>query len=460
MSRYSLLIFCFIFSASLRAQINFNELHNQHAANTAARLMPSMLGSNSKNFDLTLFSVYANACNNFVSPYDLRRFAEPSSGGGLYVDEWLESTPAQSKVYVGTDIQLMNAAFTFRRKEKPFLHIAVGARQRNELLFEFDKNLLALFYRGNAQFAGQSVSLPPRLNFMSWLDYHAGIATQIRPGFLNGGVIKPAITVRRLVGIAAFNMPQANIQMYTSPDGRYIDLSSQFQVNVAPGVDSSNISAGFDVSQTRNFLRTGNGTGWGVDVGCSVELNKHFLFHAAVIDLGSIVYDDSSSVYTASGRVRYQGLEMSGLSNPTFTNPLQTDSLIRIFDPQEKAAPFTVRLPSKMIVGAQFQLGQDERNGVKYAAHTFSCFYVQGFSNALSATTKALFNVGYSFSLKNILNVGVNATQGAIPGTAIGAFASLNAGGFRISGGSNNLLPLFQDQAKGSDVFFQLGFGF
>lgn len=452
-----------LFTLPLAAQVNFNEINNQHSCSAGSKYLPTLLGKDSHVFEVNIFNAYAAAGNSFLSLYDINHIGDSIGENEYYIDRLLEKSRDKNTIYAGTDLDLINTSFHIKREGERFLTLGFGIRQRNEFQFTFDKNLLSLLYKGNAPFAGQNISLLPSINYLSLLDYHVSGAYTFEDSNLGGRRIKAAMTLHRLVGISNVQTRRSDITFYTSEDGRYIDVTADLDVHVAPGVDSAYLAnTEFNENTIRNFLLQGHGTGWGIDLGGSIELNSQLEVSASLIDFGFIKFNSSSLNYTRSSTLRYDGVNIDGIVDPQVTSNFDGDSLVDFLKLSETRGSYTIGMPTKLLIHGEWHSPRNEDVLVPYSTHTASVTYLQGMGNYLSSSPYPCLNLGYTFSARNIFSAGVSTTLGGMYGGIIGGgFISLRAPVFKLTFGSNNILSAVSERAaKSSDGYVSLSFLF
>lgn len=438
------------------AQVNFNSINDQHSCESGSKYLPTLSGEDSRVFELNLFNAYLAAGNSFMSLYDINHIGDSLGENRYYFDRLLDNSRERNTIFAGSDIDLINTSFSIKKDEKPFLNFGFGVRQRNEFQFTFDKNLLALLYRGNAPFAGQTINLLPTLNFLSVLDYHVSGAFTYEDVRLGGRRVKTALTLHRLVGISNVATRRSDLYFYTSEDGRYIDVTADLDIHAAPGVDSAYLAnTDFNENTLRNFLLQGHGKGWGIDIGTSLELNEHVELRASIVDFGYIKFNSASLNYSRTSTLRYDGVDLNGIVNPEVSSNFEADSLINFLSLAESKEGYSIGMPTKLFIGGEWHSSRNENAAVPYSTHTASFTYLQGFSNYLSSSVYPCLNIGYTFSARNLLSTGVSATIGGMYGGIMaGSFISFRAPVLKLTIGSNNLLPIFSERAaKSSDGY-------
>jgi hypothetical protein len=430
-------------------QINLHTVQNQHASSTAASYFPSMLGDDCKFFELDLFNVYASAGNSLFSLYDLEQIGANASNEQSYLNRKLDKSRKRNTLYFGTDLNLLNTAIRIPLKNNSTIKAGFGIRQRNEFQFTLDRNMLSLFLNGNKKFEAQSINLLPSINFLSLLDYHFTGAYEFSSSRLGGRRLTTALTLHRLTGLANINSRYSGLEFYTAPDGRYIEVETQLEINTASVGGTSN-AWNFDLGETslQDALKKGCGKGWGIDVGGSLELNSHIQLHAALIDLGFIRFNENATTYIGNKTLRFEGVEVEGIYNPSISNDFEGDSLAEILELTESAGEYVIGMPTKLLICGQWQSQKIEKHRVPYSRHTISACIVQGFRNYLSASPIPALNVGYTLSAGNILNVGINTSVGGLyGGISGGGFISLRGSVMKLTIGSNNFAPLLFSRA-------------
>ncbi len=430
-------------------QVNLHTIQNQHTSNTAATYFPSMLGNDCKFFELDLFNFNASAGNSLFSLYDIEQIGANSSNGQSYLNRKLDQARKYNTLYFGTDLNLLNTAIRIPLKNNSTIKAGFGIRQRNEFQLTLDRNMLSLILNGNKRFEAQSINLLPSINFLSLMDYHFTGAYEFSSTRLGGRKLTTALTLHRLTGLANLNSRDSGLEFYTAPDGRYIEVETQLEINTA-SVGSMSDDWNIDLGETsvKDALTKGCGKGWGIDVGGSLELNSHIQLHAALIDLGFIRFNENATTYSGNKILRFEGAEVEGIYNPSISSDFEGDSLAEILELTESAGEYVIGMPTKLLICGQWQSQKIEKHRVPYSRHTVSACVVEGFGNYLSASPIPALNVGYTLSAGNILNVGINTSVGGLyGGISGGGFISLRGSVMKLTIGSNNLAPLLFSSA-------------
>jgi len=439
------------------AQLNIASLQNAHNSNNAARYLPTYLGDGFKTLQVSVFNPYVTVGSNFTSAKDVREYISSDEISNTMVENTISKLKNKDNlIQAGLDLAIVNIGFNIKNKAgDPFLSIGVGVNERVEMSSSFNKELFLLAYKGNKQFAGQTIQLAPRLNALAYTDYYVSAALNIKvPGTDIG--IKPAVRLRYLSGQASVNMPNSSsVSMYTQPDGRYIDLGLNYQINTSTSGDTVSLSS-TSINIDQNSFQQGAGKGFGMDLGVRVTPMENLSLNIGLMDIGGLRFTKNVVNMSNDTAYRYEGAELTFSDNQRIT----LDSIAGIVEPRYTYDAYKVKLPTKLIISASLGLGKEERKQQSYYKHNLTFTYLQGFNNYLSATKMPYIALGYTHSFQNTVNLGANAAVGGLWGAGIGALVSFKIGGFRIGVNSNNLLPLIAPKSgKGTDIGLMLAFG-
>lgn len=441
------------------AQYNFGQINNPHTHNLASAQLPSLLGDDLKSGEFHLLNMYAGFGNNIVSAGDLMTLSESGNLSNEFIDGFLARTPKQAAVWAGVDLPLLNIFFQVKKKNKPFLFFGLGMRQKIDINATLNKDLLTLIYKGNKGFAGQTVNLSPSLNMLYSNEYFLSLAGQISLpdiGTIKTLSVRPAARFRLINGIAGLSMPDAHIDMYTDPEGRYIDFSTNLQANLASAVDTPDIQSTFGELSPGSFRSAGRG--FGMDLGVGMMALGRIRVHLGLLDIGSVRFTRNAVNYTRTSSYRYEGIDLNGAEEG---NSLSTGNLVELIQPEKTYQPFIMVLPTKFVFSGAYLMKKKTRRRVDYFTHHLQLTYVQGFRNYLNASQAPTLNIGYSYNLANVISPGVHVTMGGLNGLMAGAQMGFRLGMFKMGLGSNNLLPLINSSSgRGTDANLYFGYYF
>ncbi len=192
---------------------------------------------------------------------------------------------------------------------------------------------LSLILKGNAQFAGQTVS-DQDLGLRSYRRSEVGLAVARRWGAWQLGL--------RLRGILGHQFEQVEglrYSLFTAQDGAYLDLSGSYQREVAPSGTP--------------------GWGLGLDLGAIYQVNEQLRFQLAAQDLLGFQRWNGYT-YEVTFDERYEGVAVQDLFSADFDDGELTaglDSLLLAVMPDSVAGAFTHALPATLSVGGDYAFG-------------------------------------------------------------------------------------------------------
>lgn len=244
---------------------------------------------------------------------------------------------------------------------------------------------LELLLRGNAIFAGQTVSD----NFQ----YHRlqtdkfGLGTAFRLGKASVG-----IKANYVSGSNMTSMDNFNFSVFTAEDGSMLSLASEYVLNEA----------------------TDKGQGFGLDLGLTAPLGKKMELQLAVMDLGFMNWD--VNVMDNNGSIDFSGINLNSLVNGEFTDIRLEDTLRQGIFPDTVSGTFSHMLPTRASVGVSYSLKKGSTMFLQLAA-ALGPFAPGGGAPAVS--------LGYQRSW-SWLTIGGQAFGGGIEGWGVGAIAAMH----------------------------------
>jgi hypothetical protein len=463
-----------VLSYNSKAQLNIAEIQNPHQSLNGARYLPTQLGEGFDKVEVQLMHPYLSFGNNVFSFNDIKELANTSTITPELISYALDKLKKKNIFYFGTDVNIFNIGVNVLHKDKtPFLSFGFSVRQKNEFNFQYNSELFSLIYNGNKQFAGQTISLAPSFNFLSYTDFALGAAGNIpvpKMGkFLNVN-IKPAVRLRYIKGIANLNMPENAITMLTAEDGRSIDFGFNYDIHLSLPIDTGSIndviknttgtassttgaSPNINYKKIQSELFKGNGKGLGVDWGVRVDLMPNLSFNVGFTDMGFVKFAKNSITVSNHNHYIFEGYEVKYFNDQQQNITSQVDTVIAKLKPEISYGGYSVPLGSKLIFSTNFKLSKREKRNMIYYKHNFNFTYVQGFSNYLSSVKRAYMCLGYLYSIGNVCNLGVNGSLGGLTLATVGAQITFKISKVKFGINSNNILPLISLNAgRGTDI--------
>jgi len=251
-------------------------------------------------------------------------------------DEMIGDMKENNIFGVGQDFQVFGLGIQFRSKKDPNKKVDFSLQVVDKfgMNLQYSKNLFSLLWKGNKQFAGQTVELGPlAVNANYSREFVLGSAFNLFGNEEDGGM-RMGFRAKYIQGIGAVYMPKSNLSLYTEPEGRYLELSTDYQAYSSGLKDYSAFAM--------------NGTGMGLDLGVTGYLNKHWEFSGSLLDLGQINYKNNNRSFSNNGKIRYEGLIINDLFGSS-ASPEYADTADNIFTPQETNQAFKMGLGTKKV---------------------------------------------------------------------------------------------------------------
>ena len=154
MRKLLLILGCIITATSINAQYNTNGLYNNHFTFDKAAFIPSKLGDNNARFEMRILpNTYLYAGNTFMSIDDI---LYPTTSR---INEIVDDASDANRIGVGTEAPWFAFSYKIKSNDKELLTVGLTSKARAFSNTSLGGNMLRLLWRGNKQFAGQTVDL-------------------------------------------------------------------------------------------------------------------------------------------------------------------------------------------------------------------------------------------------------------------------------------------------------------
>ncbi len=273
----------------------------------------------------------------------------------------------------------------FRIKKTFF---SIGMSQRLSFNIVANNDLLKLIWYSEAQNAGSVLHLDnTTLSESHMLDYHIGLSVPVTSNINIGA------RVHLLQGLSNIQTKNSGLSFTTQSDGNggyNMYTSAYLLVNTSGYQDNGNNN--FNASQ---YLSDFNNIGFAIDLGGSVKLNDQLNVTASVLDLGSVSYHSNNQNFQTNA----DNINLTGsLSNIFKSNDALShlgDTLKSLFNATQFSQNYTVSLPTRIYVGAAYNLSQHGgRISVLFADQLY-----KGYNN-MAASLGYDYALGRHFSFK------------------------------------------------------------
>jgi Family of unknown function (DUF5723) len=295
-------------------------------------------------------------------------------------------------------------------------------------------NTIGLVLKGNQPYSGTSV-----VEDGLWATYTQtrtlGIGSAWKFGDFSLGARLNVIQGSRFA-----ELDHATFDIYTAPDGEYIDIDAEYDIYTTPQ------------GATGPFRF--NGMGAGIDLGLAYQVGEKLRLDAALIGAG---FTDWKGIQVRDTvQVRWEGVSIANLLEDSLPAEIeqQVDSLRGLLFPDTVDAERRILLPFQIRIGGSYALGEHSVIGLQLV-------YVPMRSGA--QTPMPVINVNYRHEVIPGLQLGANAYLGGVDGFGFGAMAAyalpIGTGKLHVMAGGDNLVGLIAPGVgRGFSVYGGIGF--
>lgn len=487
---------CLLTLSQAKAQNNPAAAYGSHFTLQGARYQPSKLGVGNTRVQINLANAYGWFGNNLTNTAEI----ENIMAGNLTSEEINDKIETRlgelkkiNRASFGVNVQPVGVAIKFVRKKPAYsirtptalcqpedsyverFTVSAEINERIEGNVFLSKTLAQFAWKGNKQFAGQTVDLGRFGGSGFWIrEFVAGFAAPIRIGKprkigFTQDKLKPEEMklriggrIKIIQGMAAFTTSKFSGNMTTAVDGSSIGFDVDYQLNAALPYDRIN-SEGNPVQDANNPANplTVRGTGLGFDAGATFTFQDKFSVSASLLDVGMVRYGKQTLNYVLKDQFTFEGIPLTlGVGNVGLTDSSGSfvDSLTNRFTPSPTQNSFNMALPMRLALQFEYMIPAKDRKGRTFNLHHFYATYVQGIAELGTATRRPSMQLGYNLNLFTIANVGLATSFGGHNAFAMSGYFSLRAGPVRLGVGTSALTYLVsKDNTTGADVSFNLG---
>ncbi len=432
--KYLSLIILFLSLTNMSfAQHNIGTTYCEHNDLNAARYQPSELDFGNKRFQIG-FNYDFWTGNQSIDYYELNRAFRSDVLTQEDLENILETSRKVNRIGTGQNYQVIGIGYQLRTNNGKKYDFAFTIVDRFSSTIEISESFLKFAFEGNNTdfFKGKTVDMGTtkvkafyRREFavniampLYFKDEHHRIRLGLRPKFIQG--------------LAGVNPAKSKILMTTEAQGEFIQNDFDYNYQTS-GIDN------FDPFAV-------NGRGFGLDMGLTGVISKHFEVVASLLNVGAVKFDKSTVSYQKQGVHQFDGIFIPNLFGFD-PSQLNFEDELSIYNPQiVENESFTMGLGSR--VGLEFQYKTPEkprkRRSMTMArniskskekidntdesniSNTVYFTYIQGLDEQPGNTTRPFFSVGYMHDFHDYFDIGVSAAYGGFNNLALGAFFAVN----------------------------------
>jgi hypothetical protein len=348
-----------------------------------------------------------------------------------------------------TDISLPLLSVTYKADDK------VGAfgfsiYDAINLKINFPKDIVSLGLSGDS--AGCSYDFSDTELRGSWIrNYaltYARSLDEITPKFLKKLAV--GISLKMVQGFAYVGTDKTNAALSIG-EGNVITERTNYST-LSAFSDDFGVEYGFDKNSTKKdfngtLFPKSAGSGFGVDLGVSGEVNDYLSFGLALTDIGSIKWDKNTAAYTSDSTFVVTGL----------ANDSQLDTLVeRVKAKGRYTGSFTTNLATAFRMGFALQVEKTPFGESIPGQLLVTMDYNQGFNNEPRNTKKARFSLGAEWKPMNYIPyIRTGISVGGLDGFGWAFGLGFNAGPIEFNFATSDMNQLlYGNSAKRVGVSF------
>jgi hypothetical protein len=195
----------------------------------------------------------------------------------------------------------------------------------------------------------------------SYLQFAAGVSTEIMEGFYVGA------TLKYLKGAANLNTRKSDLMIETEGDPIRVNAEGQYRIRAAAPMsiqyDSSGFVSSVDFNNTfsdviGDYILNKN-HGGAIDLGVIYEYDENITLAASLVDLGLIRWASNVHQFEAEGNFDYIGFDLKTYDvsgDPTDFLQSLADSIVESLHFEAKSEPYTTALNPKLYLGGTYRV--------------------------------------------------------------------------------------------------------
>lgn len=459
MKRITPFILGLLFVANVFGQEDSPTGYSSFFTLAGSRYEPAILGDDHDNIHVSVINAYLWAGNNTFTIADI----ETMAAGDLTkddIDGLIDKLKDNNRLGFGTTLEPLNVGVRINRgDDKELFTVSAGFATRFEANLLYPNELFQLFWKGNKQYAGQTIEFPFAVNATLSNEYTVGVAMPLPININENFEFRGGLRLKYIQGMFAAYTEKAEATMFTEQDGKYIDLGYDYKFHTTFDYLGDSTSSGSSPS-----FKPGDapGQGFAFDLGFSGHYKERWFANVNVLDIGSVKYKGENNLTLSNdGNIRFEGV---GVNNPLNEGRRELDTAFTEIvngAQKERGQDFTMPYPQRLRFHGSYKIPKEDKNGDTYYQHSIGATVIQGFKDVGNATKSTYLAAAYTYNLKSHFEVGTNFGFRGYNIAEIGFFMAVRAGFFRMGIGSGNLIGAFAKKiATGGDVNFNMTMAF
>lgn len=327
------------------------------------------------------------------------------------------------KNYITQALQLDLFRIGLKVNSKLYVTFSSSAKIYNRLLLP--KDLIGVFTNGNAAYVGQTVSLSPKAESITYVETALGGSYKIDEKLTIGARFK------FLKGITNVTTQSASLNLKTDETNYALTASAGMDVRTS-GIYNFTQS-GFDFGSSYKNYMTNNG--FAIDLGATYRILDRITLGASLIDIGSIHWQNNTYGYSldpSKATYTFEGVDLGKVinGNTSYLNSLG-DTLQNKFKVKDGAiAAYNSPIPGKMYFSGMYEMPRNFTAGAVIFAEKFRGRFNTGITLGANKHFGRIVSAAVSYSI--VSNSFTN----------LGGGMSLNLAPFQIYVVGDNLLSM------------------
>ncbi len=458
--RYLFLVLLFPFEF-VNAQHNIGTTYCEHNDLNAARYQPSELDFGNKQFQIG-FNYDFWTGNQTINYYELNRAFSSDVLTQDDIKEILDDAREINRIGVGQNYQVIGFGYQYRSVNGKKFDIALTIVDKFSSTIELSDSFVKLALEGNNSdfYRGKTVDMgDTKVRALYTREYAVNVALPLVYKD-EWHLLRIGVRPKFIQGLAGINPAKSRFEMTTEQNGEFIQMDFDYN---------------YQTSGINNFNPfKSNGKGFGVDLGLTGVISKHFEVVASLLDVGAVQFDQNTTSYRKTGTHKFEGIFIPNLLGNDPVN-LEFEDEASVYNPdvvQDEA--FSMALPTR--IGLEFQyrtpekprkrkmtgmsknIGKSKEKLEKVdesnISNTVYFTYIQGLNEQPGNTTRPFVSVGYMHDFHDYFDIGLSVAYGGFNNLALGSFFAVNiAHSVKFGLSSDNLSALIAPKtATGFDI--------
>jgi hypothetical protein len=332
-----------------------------------------------------LSSVYGGVTNSgfsFKNIYNKDTFA---------IDNGIKNLRKKNYIYAGVNVDLFHVQL---KVHNGFLSFQIT--EKADMRFSYPKDLIALAWQGNYQFAGNKADLSSLgVDFNYYREYALGYIKESKKWNIGG-------KVKFLQGIANAHVKNKGLELNVAKESYDLSVSSDVTLNTS-GLDTDPSDL-----NVRNYLTRFSNKGLAFDLGTTYKHSDKLSFSASINNIGFIRWNSMLKNYNIKGGTSFEGLQVTIPKNDSSTTPDYLDSLNNSFKYTESSTKYTTWVIPQFYLRVKYNLTKGTILNASFSIEKYKAYRT---ATTLGITQKVgrVFNVllTYTYQYRSYDNFGI-----------------------------------------------------